>query len=71
MRGLGYRYVLATVKADNYVEIYMLETDGWIRLASFINPETGNQLLLMGKDVYDDSRGQVSDQERRSLPLAI
>jgi predicted GNAT superfamily acetyltransferase len=46
---LGYDYIICTVKAQNSVEIHILEKNSWSLLDDFYNKETGDQILIYGR----------------------
>lgn len=47
-RSLGYSYMMATVRADNAVQLYIMESLGWKELDSFYNDESGATITLWG-----------------------
>lgn len=47
-RRAGYGYMLASVLADNPVEIGLLAAAGWIKIGEFRNPKTNNIVLVFG-----------------------
>lgn len=48
---LGYDYIICTVREDNKAEVHILEKNGWSELSWFVNSETGNKVLIYGRQL--------------------
>lgn len=47
----GHGYVICTVNATNYVELHILDKNGWKRLDSFISPCGCHEVYVYGRRV--------------------
>jgi GNAT superfamily N-acetyltransferase len=47
--GLGYGYIICTVRATNHAEIHILEANGWAHLDTFYNTETKMTIYIYGR----------------------
>lgn len=52
-RKLGYGYIMATVTDDNAVQKHIMQKHGWKAVDSFVNPRTGNTVLIYGRNLND------------------
>lgn len=50
-RDLGFDYMLCTVRADNPAQLKIIRGLGWKELDRFTSTETGNEIILFGKNV--------------------
>jgi RimJ/RimL family protein N-acetyltransferase len=47
-RELGYDYMICTVLESNEVQIKILDNNGWTKLSTFNNRETGHRVCIYG-----------------------
>jgi GNAT superfamily N-acetyltransferase len=50
-RNLGYTYILATVRGDNFKEIKVLLKNDWVQLAEVSQTEDGHPVFLWGRQL--------------------
>ncbi len=45
----GYDYMMATVVATNERQLRIMENNGWTKLDTFFNRESGNEVIIFGR----------------------
>ena len=47
-RGLGYDYMICTVRADNVPQLRIMQANGWRELDRFVSTETEVEVIIFG-----------------------